>query len=258
MIILTQWKVLVNKLHAFTTSENYWPGINLDDKIHQRTKTQSLNRIAIIIIFKLFTKPLCTYYISLLTTHSLLQNSRQSVNLKSAWLNTWLCFEFQGAGRFFSWSYPLDHVNCCCAFIHKFVSCLWMSENEQEWAKAVQKFSSALQPFNLIQSKVFCSCSTTHDTPFAQIVYLFLACLLAVHPTIQTGTTGTFLHVRSHIILFFTYKIAQISAIKNTHSPRNSLICSDEGVGLETYVTGQNYIRLKFFNLGSFSISFVS
>ena len=42
---------LINKLHAFTTSETYWPGINLDDKIHQRTKTQSLNRIAAIIIF---------------------------------------------------------------------------------------------------------------------------------------------------------------------------------------------------------------
>ena len=188
MIILTQWKVLVNKLHAFTTSENYWPGINLDDKIHQRTKTQSLNRIAIIIIFKLFTKPLCTYYISLLTTHWLLQNSRQSVNLKSAWLNTWLCFEFQGAGRFFSWSYPLDHVNCCCAFIHKFVSCLWMSENEREWArmsKSCSKIffsSSAIQPhpvksflqlFNhswypfrsdcLLVSRLFACCASNHS-----------------------------------------------------------------------------------------------
>ena len=52
---------LINKLHAFTTSETYWPGINLDDKFHQRTKTQSLNRIAAIIIFKLFTKPHRTY-----------------------------------------------------------------------------------------------------------------------------------------------------------------------------------------------------
>ena len=41
---------LINKLHAFTTTEIYWPGINLDDKIHQRTKTQTLNRIAVIII----------------------------------------------------------------------------------------------------------------------------------------------------------------------------------------------------------------
>ena len=118
--------------------------------------------------------------------------------------------------------------------------------NEWEWAKAVQKFSSALQPFNVIQLKVFCSCSATHDTPSDQLVYLFLACLLAVHPAIQTGTIGTFLHVRSHILLFFMYKIAQISGIKNTQSPHNSLICSDEGIGRETYVTGQTYIRLKF------------
>ena len=97
--------------------------------------------------------------------------------------------------------------------------------NEWEWAKAVQKFSSALQPFNVIQPKVFCSCSATHDTPFDQLVYLFLACLLALHPAIQMGNIGTFLHVRSHILLFFMYKIAQISGIKNTQSPHNSLIC---------------------------------
>ena len=97
--------------------------------------------------------------------------------------------------------------------------------NEWEWAKAVQKFSSALQPFNVIQPKVFCSCSATHDTPSDQLVFLFLACLLAVHPAIQTGTIGTFLHVRSHILLFFMYKIAQISGIKNTQSPHNSQIC---------------------------------
>ena len=103
--------------------------------------------------------------------------------------------------------------------------------------------SSAIQSHPV---KSFLKLFNHSDTPSFQLVYLFLACLLAVHPAIQTGTTGTFLHVRSHILLFFMYKIAQISGIKNTQSPHNSLICSDEGVGLETYVTGQTYIRLKF------------
>lgn len=72
---------LINKLHAFTTSETYWPGINLDDKIHQRTKTQSLNRIAAIIIFKLFTKPHCTYY--LITDNKLTFTKFKAVSIKN-------------------------------------------------------------------------------------------------------------------------------------------------------------------------------
>ena len=149
-------------------------------------------------------------------------------------------------------TWPRELLLC----LHSQVSFLLV--NEWEWAKAVQKFSSALQPFNVIQPKVFCSCSVTHDTPSDQLVYLFLACLLTVHPAIQTGTIGTFLHVRSHILLFFMYKIAQISGIKNTQKPTQfpDLFWWRRWAWNICYRS--NLYQVKNFNLGWFSISFVS